>query len=136
MFDRRTFYGETTMQILIDQEKALHQYDIRHSEIDIQGLLHPTFLEVGRSGETYNFDSIVELMLAEELSDFEIHSQDYECIDLEAKVKLLLYKSAHINSDGSINSYTKRSSIWVLVQDKWQMKYHQGTPCQAFGLNP
>ena len=122
------------MDILIEQEIALHQYDIRQNKAEIARLLHPSFKEVGKSGSSYGFQSIVEMMEAEDPSLSRIHSQDFECIQLEPSIQLLLYKSASVNERGEISDFAKRSSIWVLKGGQWQLKYHQGTPCQPFDI--
>jgi hypothetical protein len=47
---------------------------------------------------------------------------------------LLLYKSASINNLGQASHFAKRSSIWVLSEEQWKMKYHQGTACESFQI--
>ena len=123
------------MGILIEQEIALHQYEIRQNKSEVVRLLHPTFQEVWESGKSYDFNSIIEMMSREKPSSVRIHSQDYECILLEPSVQLLLYKSALVTKSGEVSHYTKRSSTWVFTDLGWQMKYHQGTECEAFELN-
>ncbi|CAH0536639.1 DUF4440 domain-containing protein [Vibrio marisflavi] len=122
------------MNILIEQEKALHQHETRQSPTETTRLLHPTFREVGRSGDSYSYSSIIKMMESEEPSSGYLHSQDYQCIKLEQTVYLILYKSAWVSDEGSISGFAKRSSIWIHEEDKWQMKYHQGTPCRSFEL--
>lgn len=120
------------MKILIEQEKALHQFETRQSKSEICSLLHPNFQEVGVSGATHTLEGILKNMESEKSTEGFIQSQGYECIELEPTVKLLLYKSAWVDSSGSKSDFAKRASIWVLVGDNWQMKYHQGTPCSEF----
>ncbi|MEX0335760.1 DUF4440 domain-containing protein [Vibrio tubiashii] len=122
------------MDILIEQEKALHQFLVRKDKAERERLIHATFREVGKSGTSFDFETISEMMEGEEPSQVIIHSQDYECIQLEPSVQLLLYKSALISADGEISSYAKRSSIWAFTGCNWQLKYHQGTLCPAFEI--
>ncbi|EMW0566262.1 nuclear transport factor 2 family protein [Vibrio parahaemolyticus] len=122
------------MDILIEQEIELHQYEIRQSKTDIERLIHPSFVEVGKSGTSYDFDSIIEMMEGEESSSTRIHSQRYECIQLEPSVQLLRYESALVSELGEVNDFAKRCSIWVFTGSCWQLKYHQGTPCTPFEL--
>ncbi|QUJ70453.1 DUF4440 domain-containing protein (plasmid) [Photobacterium sp. GJ3] len=122
------------MDILIEQEIELHQYDIRQSKADIDRLIHPCFLEVGKSGNSYDFTSIKQLMASEEPSNTRIHSQSYQCIQLEPSVQLLTYESAMVSASGEVSDYAKRCSIWVFTGTCWQLKYHQGTPCAPFKL--
>ncbi len=122
------------MDILIEQEIELHQYEIRQSKTDIERLIHPSFVEVGKSGTSYDFDSIIEMMEGEESSSTRIHSQRYECIQLEPSVQLLRYESALVSEFGEVSDFAKRRSIWAFTGTCWQLKYHQGTPCSPFEL--
>ncbi|MEZ9387494.1 DUF4440 domain-containing protein [Vibrio lentus] len=122
------------MDILVEQEVELHQYEIRQSRSDIERLIHPSFSEVGKSGISYDFASIIKMMSSEEPSDVRIHSQNYECIQLELSVQLLKYESALVAASGEISDFAKRCSIWFFTGTCWQLKYHQGTPCPAFEL--
>tara|TARA_R110002167_G_scaffold10266_16_gene47424 strand:+ start:1061 stop:1441 length:381 start_codon:yes stop_codon:yes gene_type:complete len=123
------------MDILVKQEIELHRYDTRKSDTDIQRLIHPSFSEVGKSGNSYDFTSIIEMMSSEEPSRVSIHSQNYECIQLEPSLQLLKYESALVSKkSGDVSDYAKRCSIWAFTGTCWQLKYHQGTPCSAFEL--
>ncbi|MDP5208332.1 MULTISPECIES: DUF4440 domain-containing protein [unclassified Microbulbifer] len=122
------------MDILIDLERALHQCEVRQNKAKAASLIHTSFKEIGASGRSYDFDSIVEMMSAELSSNGYIHSQDFESIQLEASVYLLLYKSAWVDNNGIKSNFAKRSSIWIFSGEKWQLKYHQGTPCLEFEL--
>ncbi|MGY0216494.1 nuclear transport factor 2 family protein [Endozoicomonadaceae bacterium StTr2] len=122
------------MNIIIEHEIALHQYEVRTNREQVLKLLHPDFQEVGESGNSYNLSSILELLGSEQPSGNRIHSQDYESIKLGPDVYLLLYKSATVDSEGHSSHFAKRSSIWMLTETGWQMKYHQGTPCEPFLL--
>lgn len=86
------------MDISVEQEVELHQYETRQNKDDIERLIHPSFSEVGKSGYSYDFSSIVEMMQAEEPSSVRVHSQGYECTQLEPSVQLLKYQSALVLS--------------------------------------
>ncbi len=126
-------FGEY-MDILVEQEIELHQYATRQSLPDIERLIHPSFSEVGKSGISYDFASIIDMMSLEEPSEVRVHSQNYECVQLEPSVQLLKYESALLAPSGEISDYAKRCSIWAFTGTCWQLKYHQGTPCPAFEL--
>jgi len=125
---------KTDMDFLIGQEIALHQFEVRKNEREVSKLLHADFHEVGKSGRTFDYGSIVESMKAEETPDYIVHSQDYEVIKLAGGAYLLLYKSAVIDGQGRLTSFAKRSSVWIKVEDTWKLRYHQGTPCQEFQI--
>ncbi|MCG9786834.1 DUF4440 domain-containing protein [Vibrio mediterranei] len=122
------------MEVIIEQEIALHQFEVRQDKVEIERLIHPDFREVGRSGNSYDFKSIVRMMETEKPSNVQVHSQNYECVALEPTVQLLTYESALIDDSGQARNFTKRSSIWVLVGEFWQLKYHQGTPCEVLKI--
>lgn len=122
------------MEVLIEQEIALHQFEVRQDKGAIKRLIHPDFREVGRSGNSYDFKSIVRMMELEKESNVQIHSQNYECFALEPTIQLLTYETALIDDSGAVSNFTKRSSIWVLVGQLWQLKYHQGTPCDRLEI--
>lgn len=122
------------MDILIEQEIALHQYEVRQSETEVQRLLHHSFIEVGKSGRTFDYESIIKLMKEEKPSDSTIHSQRFQLTQLEPSVQLLCYESAHVDPDGVASHFAKRCSIWCFTGRGWQLKYHQGTVCEPFKL--
>ena len=120
------------MNIIIEREIALHQYEIRTDKNRVVELLHPDFKEVGESGNSYNLKSILDLLGNEKPNGSQIHSQDFESSSLAPDIYLLLYKSATIDKTGKSSHFAKRSSIWVQNKNDWQMKYHQGTACNPF----
>lgn len=124
------------MDVLIEQEIELHQYETRQNKTDIERLIHPSFSEIGKSGNSYDFASIIKMMATEKPSNTRVHSQKYECIQLEPSVQLLKYESVLVNECGEISNYAKRCSIWAFTGTCWQLKYHQGTPCSPFELEP
>ncbi|WP_445365019.1 DUF4440 domain-containing protein [Microbulbifer sp. ANSA001] len=122
------------IELLIEYETALHCAGIRRNRTIVEKLLNPAFYEVGKSGSSFDLNSIITLMQSKESSEGEIHSQDYHCTALSESVRLLLYRSAHRHQQGNYSDFCKRSSFWVLNNDQWQMIYHQGTRCEAFEI--
>ena len=123
------------MDIIIEQEIALHEIWFKNNILVVKRLLHPEFREVEESGRSFNFNQIASLTDNEKRSQDRVHSQDYECINLDTNTILLLYKSALLKPSGEYCSFAKRSSVWVKLDSKWQMKYHQGTHCEVFEIN-
>lgn len=122
------------MNILIEQERALHQFDVRQNRTEIKRLIHPSFREIGQSGKEYDVVAILNMMQSEVSTNSRIHSQHYDCVELVPSVQLLTYQSAVVYEKGHVSDYAKRCSIWTLINDLWQLQYHQGTPCQPFEL--
>jgi hypothetical protein len=123
------------MKILIEKEIQLHKFEIRTNETEVSKLLHSEFLEVGKSGRTFDYQTIVKSMVLEKPTESVVHSQEYECIQLAENVCLLLYKSAVIMENGAVGGFAKRSSVWIKDKLEWKLRYHQGTPCDEFQLS-
>lgn len=125
---------EQVIKQIIDQEVALHQVWFSSNKEVVERLLHPSFKEVAESGESHDFSEILSFMEHAKGSENCVHSQQYECISLDDKSVLLLYQSAILKPTGEYVSFAKRASIWVDIDRLWQMKYHQGTACDAFDI--
>jgi hypothetical protein len=113
-------------------EIALHQHEVRTNLDKLKELLHPEFVEIGYSGGTYNFNSMLESLLSERQTDFEIWSQDYECNEYAPNIVQVIYLSASLSKDGNLTRHAKRTSMWVNETGNWKIKFHQATPVDAF----
>lgn len=125
---------EQLFKQIIEQEIALHQVWFSSNKQVVERLLHPSFKEVAESGKSHNFSEILSFMDNAKDSPDSVHSQEYECISLDDNSMLLLYQSAILKPTGEYVSFAKRSSIWIDTGEIWQMKYHQGTCCDAFDI--
>lgn len=123
---------EYKMNILRDLEIELHQFDARRNETRLDELLHNSFVEFGRSGTRYNKADLMALLLTETEPAVAPWSQDYEISELAEGLAQVTYKSAHVNDEGELSRYTLRSSLWQKVDGNWQVRFHQGTPTEAF----
>ena len=119
---------------IIEQEISLHQVWFTSNKAVVERLLNPLFKEVAESGKSHDFCEIVAFMEHAKDSLDRVHSQEYECIKLDDNSFLLLYKSAILKATGEYVSFAKRASIWIDTGILWQMKYHQGTTCEAFEI--
>jgi hypothetical protein len=91
-------------------------------------LLHPDFVEFGRSGTRYSRADVLKEFGPESALPA-IHSEDFHMVMLADGVALLTYASAHLDACRNTHRHTLRSSIWVLTDVGWQMRFiHQGTP--------
>jgi len=122
------------MNLIIEQEKALHKVWFSSDKATVERLLHPEFNEVDESGRSHFFNEILAHMDKAKHSEDKLHSQDFELINLQSRTMLLLYKSALLKPNGEYCAYAKRSSIWIESDGHWKMKYHQGTHCEAFNI--
>lgn len=108
-------------------EVELHHPGVRCDAVRLEQLLHAEFREVGRSGRQYDSDIVLRL-LSERLAPPSIVPSDFSVSQLAPEVALLTYRSAHRQPDGSLSNHTLRASVWVRVDGRWQLRYHQGTP--------
>jgi hypothetical protein len=114
------------LQELQALEVELHHPGVRCSRERLEELLHPEFHEVGRSGRSYNRETIVNFLAAQE-SQPVIASEEFSVVILGPGVALLTYRSAHVEQGARLVNHTLRSSIWLKVSTGWQLRYHQGT---------
>ena len=114
------------LQELQALEVELHHPGVRCSRERLEQLLHPEFHEVGRSGRSYNRETIVNFLAAQELQPV-IASEAFSVSVLGHGVALLTYRSAHIEQGARLVNHTLRSSIWLKANTGWQLRYHQGT---------
>jgi len=110
-------------------ETELHRAEVRRDPDRLDALLHPFFVEFGRSGRRYKRDEILEELSGE--SNFpRVHADEFEVRRIAADAALLTYRSAHIDDDGTLHRFTLRSSIWQRDDGRWRMLFHQGTAAE------
>ncbi len=116
---------------LSDLEVALHQPTVRADIHRLDALLHPSFIEFGRSGRRFTkADMLRDLPLAPPSAP--IWAQNFAVAEIADGVALLTYQSAHIDESGELSWHTLRSSLWQRTESGWQMRFHQGTPTEVF----
>lgn len=108
-------------------ELELHHPGVKCHAARLEQLLHKDFHEVGRSGSAYDRSTIIRFLGQQEIPP-SVVSEHFTLVHLAADVVLLTYRSAHLQSNSSLDRHTLRSSIWVRDQGRWQLRYHQGTP--------
>ena len=118
---------------LVKLERELHDPSVRCNRSRLAVLLHADFVEFGRSGRSYTFSQIVDLLEAS--APAAIHAQDFKVCLLHDEVALVTYKSANIDAEGKLERHTLRSSLWLRTAGGWQVIFHQGTPTEAFEQN-
>jgi len=106
-------------EVVVERELRLHQSEIRLDEGALRELLHPEFLEFGASGTRWTFQSVVERLPTEVPPSIE--ASDVQCTRLSSGVMLVTYE-ASINNERSF-----RSSLWLLTDEGWRIRFHQGT---------
>lgn len=116
---------------LRELEALLLRSDVRSDPQRLGALLHPDFVEIGASGETYT--------RAEILTEFQgkpptytVWAQDFSVTDVVPGIALSTFRTAHIEADGRLSRHVARSSIWQHAGQQWLIRFHQGTPTAPF----
>jgi hypothetical protein len=103
---------------VVRREQKLLDPALRKDTEAAARLLHPDFVEFGKSGRVWNRDSILAMMASD--PGVSGVASNFVPTRLTDDVVLLTYRSA----DGTL-----RSSIWVRdVESDWLVRFHQGTP--------
>jgi len=100
-------------------ETDLLRPEVRRSREALLSLLAEEFCEFGSSGRIYTRQEIIESLQTE--SPVRISVTDFSVARLAAGVALVTYRA------GAGDSISLRSSLWVLRDNRWQMRFHQGT---------
>ena len=110
-------------------EQKLHRPEIRQSPDAVRALLADAFVEFGSSGTVYDKASIVAALAEESTAEAalvpDVHHFAAQSIAPDAV--LVTYRSSRRYPDGTGTRTTLRSSIWKLIDGRWQMLFHQGT---------
>lgn len=101
----------------------------------METLLHPDFVEFGRSGRRYTRADVLQEFGADDALPA-IHAGNFDLVVLREGAALLTYVSAHIDANGNLHRHTFRSSVWVRTAVGWQIRFHQGTPTSASLYRP
>ena len=98
-------------------------------------LLHPDFEEFGRSGTRYSREDVLQ-EFGPASTPPAIRAEHFRLVELAEGIALLTYVSAHVDAGGNAHRQTLRSSLWVLTDAGWQMRFHQGTPALGAAVDP
>ena len=115
-------------------EEKLLKPEVRHSADQVGVLLADDFVEFGSSGGVFNKQQVIEALEQEGPPDPTIRLSlvDFIARRLASDVILVTYRT--IQEDGPERRQSKlRSSIWKLIEGRWQMVFHQGTPSMRLG---
>jgi len=120
-----------SLEALCELERHLHRPEVRSNPRALDELLHPAFREFGRSGAIYSRSNVLSEFSASPQT-YEIWSQDFMMEELLPGLALLTYRSAHIAPSGGLDRHTLRASLWQRTAAGWRIRFHQGTPTEAF----
>jgi uncharacterized protein YhfF/GNAT superfamily N-acetyltransferase len=114
----------------VDELRALELALARRDEPAIPGgyeaVLAPDFAEIGASGRRWTRGEILETLHAEP-PDASIAIEAFEVAFLGPDLVLATYDAVGTTPDGA-DRRSRRSSIWLRTDDRWQLRFNQGTP--------
>ena len=110
---------ETLKEHLQKLEESHIGLEVRTSVEKLNELLADDFFEIGSSGFMYDKKECLETGVV--LTDMTLYN--YEIYPLAEGVVL----STYFIVDTTRNRNTLRSSIWKLIDGRWQLYFHQGT---------
>jgi hypothetical protein len=102
---------------------------VRSSPVRLNDLLADDFLEIGASGRVFDKAAIVSSLsqnpaLESSLTDLVVHQ-------LAADLALATYRLRSRTSGSRGDRVSLRSSLWVRRSNRWQLRFHQGTPADV-----
>ncbi len=97
--------------------------ETRFDSAYMNAVLHPEFTEVGRSGRVFSRDEVLG-MPAVPIS-VDIPRATFSASEVVDGVALVNYETVPVDS---MHGAAFRSSVWVRVDSRWLLRYHQGTP--------
>jgi hypothetical protein len=111
-------------------EEQLLKPEIRHSPDQVGDLLSDDFVEFGSSGGVFNKQQVIEALEREGPADptIRLSLADFIARGLASDVVLVTYRTIQEGGPGTRQDSRLRSSIWKLIEGRWQMVFHQGTP--------
>jgi hypothetical protein len=114
---------ESIAQHLIALERSLHDPKVRSDRSQLELLIADDFVETGATGETFGKALVLADLPSEQ--DIAFEAENFATRMLAPTIGLVTYECVKRTADSLVRS--KRSSIWMLRDSRWQMTYHQGT---------
>ncbi|MCZ4339159.1 DUF4440 domain-containing protein [Shewanella colwelliana] len=117
-------------QTIIELELKLLSPEVRTSAEALQQLIHDEFLEIGATGVSFGKPEVLQRLPQARPPSFNVFDIHYRL--LSADLAQLTYRASFKPINELEKRYSLRTSLWKLEGERWQMIYHQGTPCEAF----
>ncbi|GIU41734.1 DUF4440 domain-containing protein [Shewanella algidipiscicola] len=117
-------------QSIIELEFALLNPEVRHSASTLDRLIHDDFLEIGATGLGFGKPEILRRLPEENSPKFTVI--DIQFRQLSEDIAQLTYRASFKPINALDKRYSLRTSLWKYAVDRWQIIYHQGTPCEPF----
>ena len=110
-------------------EEELLQPDVRKDAARLDALLAEGFIEFGSSGRVFDKQAIIDALRSQ--SPIRLSLTDFKAQLLAPGVVLTTYRATRYGESAEQPILSLRSSVWRLIDGRWQMVFHQGTPVKA-----
>ena len=107
-------------------EEELLQPAVRKTASRLDALLADDFIEFGSSGRVFDKHDIIDTLTSE--SPARRSLTDFRALPLGPEVVLTTYRATSYGASGEQPIHSLRSSVWRLLDGRWQVVFHQGTP--------
>jgi hypothetical protein len=107
-------------------EHSLWRTETRHDRALMEATFAPDCHEFGRSGRRYTRDNLLPTGEAHPI-DATLHA--LTITEISPTIALVTYISELRRPTGT--EWANRSSLWDCTSGRWQLRFHQGTPCKA-----
>jgi hypothetical protein len=101
------------------------QPDVRKTATRLDALLAEGFIEFGSSGLVFNKQDIIDSLRSE--SPVRRSLTDFKALPLGPGAVLTTYRVVRYGAPGEQPIHSLRSSVWRLLDGRWQVVFHQGT---------
>ena len=108
-------------------ERALWQAATSYDRAHMERTFAPDFIEFGRNGSFYTRAEMLAAPNAANKVEAILH--DLTVRPLSDSIALVTYVSEVRYPAGT--EWSNRSTIWDNASGAWQVRFHQGTPCEA-----
>ena len=113
-------------EIFLALEHELLSSQVRASHARLDELLAHAFVEFGSSGRIYDKQSmILALTQAASMENYQV--DDFTVVTESEDTALVTYSCKIRSAGGDLVRTSNRSSLWKLLDGRWQMVFHLGT---------
>ena len=113
-----------------EAEEACLDLGIRADAGRLESLIADEFVEFGSSGRVWDKASVLEVVPAESGLAFSL--QDFAATELAPDLVHTTFRLSI--RDPNSERHSLRSSLWIRRSGRWQILFHQGTPCDPPAL--
>jgi ribonuclease HI len=120
LFGEDVLVEESDEEVVERLERELLEPAVRADSSRIAAILHQDFEEIGRSGRLWGRDAIVQAIAGEEADAVDVEVLGTERLSPET----ILLTARSTDARGS----SLRCSLWLRVNGRWRLRFHQATP--------